>query len=43
MVYIYLDMGIHFALPSYSFDQSKGELVAEVLIPSQGLGFVQED
>lgn len=43
MVYIYLDMGIHFTLPSYSFDKRQGELVPEVFIPSQDLGFVQED
>lgn len=43
MVHIYLDMGINFPLPSYSFDESKGELVPEVFIPSQDLGFVQED
>lgn len=40
---MYLDMGIHFPLPSYSFDKSKGELVPKVFIPSQGLGFIQED
>lgn len=43
MAYIYLDMGVHFLLPSYSIDKSKGKLVPEIFIPSQDLGFVQED